>query len=65
MAAITIDLSHDEWAALIHDATVAPELLSELRNMVEVYWGAGDGYEPPPDCIVRAKAVIAKAEAAS
>lgn len=47
----------------------APDLLAELRNMVEVFWGLaddrnGDGGEPP-SCIVAARAAIAKAEGLS
>ncbi len=43
----------------------APVLLTELCNMVEIYWGLhgdhnGDGGKPP-DCIVRARAAIAHA----
>ena len=39
----------------------APRLLAELQNMIDVYWGEGDGEEPPPDCIQRAQAAIGQA----
>lgn len=39
----------------------APDLLVELRNMIEVYWGEGDGHGSPPTCIINARAAIAKA----
>lgn len=46
----------------------SPDLLRELSNMVEIYWGLhddknGDGGEPPA-CIVSARAAIAKATGA-
>lgn len=54
-----------EWVQQRLDADPArvlvQELLTELRKMVEVYWGKGDGQEPPPTCIVSACAVITKA----
>lgn len=47
-------------------ADAIEELLTELHNMVAIYWGReGDGGEPPPSCIVRARAAIAKAEGRS
>lgn len=44
----------------------APELLSMVRELVDVYWGDGDS-DPknPPQIIKRANALIARATAAS
>ena len=35
------------------------DLKSSLAEMVGIYWGDGDGHEPPPACIQRALAVLA------
>ena len=34
------------------------ELEASLQEMITVYWGDGDGYDPPPACIQRAQAVV-------
>ena len=44
----------------------APSLAEALHEMTEFYWGVdddknGDGIDPPPDCIVRARAALALA----
>lgn len=34
------------------------ELKSSLAEMVGIYWGEGDGEEPPPACIQRAERAL-------
>lgn len=34
------------------------ELEACLAEMVEIYWGKGDGHEPPPVCIQKAQALL-------
>jgi len=34
------------------------ELKSSLSEMLGIYWGDGDGEEPPPACIQRAHAAL-------
>jgi hypothetical protein len=51
----------DEQKANAHLLAAAPNLLASLREMLEAYWGEGDG-SPPPEFIKRAQAAIAKAE---
>ncbi len=59
-------ISFADWVQRELDADpVRAGLLTELRNMIAVYWGEGDGEEPLPDCIIRARAAIAKVEAQS
>lgn len=29
-----------------------------LKEMLEVYWGTGDGQVPPPACVTRAQAAL-------
>lgn len=41
---------------------VRDELAASLKEMIAVYWGEGDGEEPAPACIQRAKAALAAAE---
>lgn len=36
------------------------ELEASLAEMVGIYWGDGDGQEPPPACIQRAKAALSE-----
>lgn len=48
-------------AANAHLMAAAPDLLASLKEMLDVYWGAGDGQKPDPECIIAAKAAIAKA----
>ena len=45
----------------------APALVEALEEMVEAYWGLnddknGDGIDPPPACIIRARAALASAK---
>ena len=40
-----------------HDSLVAA-----LKEMLEVYWGDGDGQEPAPAVIVKAKDALSRAE---
>lgn len=50
---------HVQDARLI---AAAPDLRAAVRELLEVYWGNGDGQEPEPGCIIRAKAALAAAE---
>jgi hypothetical protein len=34
------------------------ELKASLAEMLSIYWGAGDGYEPIPACIQRAETAL-------
>ena len=34
------------------------ELKASLAEMVEIYWGEGDGHDAPPACIQRAQAAL-------
>jgi hypothetical protein len=36
------------------------ELKASLAEMVDIYWGEGDGQEPAPICIQRAEAALAE-----
>lgn len=36
------------------------ELKASLAEMVAIYWGEGDGHEPPPACIQRAQAALSE-----
>jgi hypothetical protein len=36
------------------------ELKGSLAEMVGIYWGDGDGFEPPPACIQRAQAALSE-----
>jgi hypothetical protein len=59
--------SHEANARLI---AAAPYLFQALHEMTDVYWGVdddrnGDGREPPPQVIVRARLALAKARGQS
>jgi hypothetical protein len=36
------------------------ELKASLAEMVEIYWGEGDGHEPPPAYIQRAQSALSE-----
>lgn len=38
------------------------DLRNSLKEMIAVYWGDGDGIQPPPACIVRAQTAVSASE---
>lgn len=36
------------------------ELKGSLAEMVDIYWGEGDGFDPAPACIIRAQRALAE-----
>lgn len=53
----SIDAKHEELRAA-HERI--DQLKTSLAEMVDVYWGEGDGIDPPPHCILRAQAALAE-----
>jgi len=44
--------------------SAAPELLASVNELLAIYWGDGDGQQPEPECILRARAALSKATGA-
>jgi hypothetical protein len=55
----TADVLFQSNAAFIVKAVNShDELKASLAEMVGIYWGDGDGIEPPPACIIRATKIL-------
>ena len=57
----TRPIAEDEAKANAYMVAAAPDLLASLKEMLEIYWGEGDGELPEPVCIQNARAAISKA----
>jgi hypothetical protein len=51
-------ITHPEEIKAAHERI--DELKASLAEMIGIYWGDGDGIDPPPSCIVRAQAALAE-----
>jgi hypothetical protein len=50
--------AHGEELNAAHERIA--ELKASLTEMLGIYWGEGDGEEPPPACIQRAQAALSE-----
>lgn len=58
MSRIIAELEYNGTISALDGVEAIKALRASLTEMLEVYWGSGDGHEPPPSCILRARAAL-------